>query len=337
MNILVTNKHSMELTNLNIDTIQAINGEFSIDDLVNQFSNFVFNKMIIDITAIKDYQNINTIQQLSTKFDMSRVILLLDDSITSDIYLSELVAFGIYNFTKDINQINYLIEHTNSYDEVKQYHKQDIVTSNNVENRENVNNSPVTNTVSEGLKILGVKNVTPHAGATTLVYMLKKQLEAYYKVVAVEVDNKDFLYLNDPTLKNTTSLDLPAFIATNRDVEVILVDLNDKASTNSCTDVIYLIEPGLIKLNKLIGKDKNAFERIKNNKLVLNKSVLTDADKYDFEYESKTKIFYNIPYLDDKKSYHPELDEFLANLGFSKIKQGEKKKKGSFFDLFKKS
>ena len=45
MNILVTNKHSMELTNLNIDTIQAINGEFSIDDLVNQFSNFVFNKI----------------------------------------------------------------------------------------------------------------------------------------------------------------------------------------------------------------------------------------------------------------------------------------------------
>ena len=36
--------------------------------------------MIIDITAIKNYQDIKTMQNLSVNFDMSKVILLLDDS-----------------------------------------------------------------------------------------------------------------------------------------------------------------------------------------------------------------------------------------------------------------
>ena len=34
--------------------------------------------MILDITAIKDYQSIATIQELSVCFDMNKVILLLD-------------------------------------------------------------------------------------------------------------------------------------------------------------------------------------------------------------------------------------------------------------------
>lgn len=331
MNIIVANKYSNELTNLNIDIIQNLTGEFTIEDLASRFANPVFNKMVIDVTAIKDYHNINIMQDLSMRFDMNRVILLLDESVNTEIYLSQLVSMGIYNFTADINQINHLIEYTNTYKDVAMYHKLDVtpaVATQNNSNEANTNNR---------LRILGIKNVTPHAGSTTLVYMLKKQLEAYYKVIAVEVDNKDFLYLNDSTLKNTTSLDLPAFIATNSDVEVILIDLNEKGSTSLCTDVVYLIEPGLIKLNKLIGKDKNAFERIKNNKLVLNKSLLSASDKYEFEYESKTKIFFNIPCLDDKKTFHPELNEFLAALGFERIKLGDTKNKKSFFSLFKKS
>ncbi len=336
MNIIVSNKYTSELNNLNIDTIQNLTGEFSVNDLATRFTNPVYNKLIIDITAIKDFHNINVIQDLSMRFDMSRVILLLDDSVNNEIYLSQLVSMGIYNFTLNINDINHLIEYTNSYKDVAQYHKLDVNPVNN-NSTNNTNNASPTNNNQTSLKILGIKNVTPHAGSTTLTYMLKKQLEAYYKVVAVEVDNKDFLYLNDNTLKNTTSLDLPAFIATNSNVEVILIDLNEKGSTNLCTDVIYLIEPGLIKLNKLIGKDKNAFERIKDNKLVLNKSLLSNSDKYEFEYESKTKIFFNIPYLDDKKPFHEELNELLAALGFERIKLQDPNKKKSFFDFLKKS
>ena len=80
MNVIVSNKYGAMLSNLNIDLIKSINGEFEVDDLISQFTNFFFNKMILDITAIKNYQDINVIQKLSFNFDMNKVILVLDDS-----------------------------------------------------------------------------------------------------------------------------------------------------------------------------------------------------------------------------------------------------------------
>ena len=65
MNVIVSNKYAAMLSNLNIDLIKSINGEFDADELVAQFDNFFFNKMILDITAIKDYQDITKIQELS--------------------------------------------------------------------------------------------------------------------------------------------------------------------------------------------------------------------------------------------------------------------------------
>ena len=59
--------------------------------------------MILDITALKDYKNIKTLQQLSLSLDVDKVVLLLDASPeTSDPeYLSDLISMGIYNFTKE--------------------------------------------------------------------------------------------------------------------------------------------------------------------------------------------------------------------------------------------
>ena len=103
MNVIISNKYQTLLGTLNIDVIKSINGEFSVQDLINQFSNFYYNKMIIDITAIKNYENVNTMRELSMNFDMSKVIVLLDDSsiVNSSMYLSQLVSVGIYNFTRN--------------------------------------------------------------------------------------------------------------------------------------------------------------------------------------------------------------------------------------------
>ena len=110
MNVIVSNKYQTLLSNLNIDVIKNINGVFSIDDLAVQFRNFFFNKMILDITALENYEDINTIQKLSVALDMNKVILLLDDSprVNSAMYLSQLVSMGIYNFTKNVDGIQYL-------------------------------------------------------------------------------------------------------------------------------------------------------------------------------------------------------------------------------------
>ena len=108
MNVIVSNKYQALLASLDIDVIKSINGEFTVDELIAQFSNFYYNKMIIDITAIKGYQDIKVIQNLSVNFDMSKVILLLDDSetVNSPVYLSSLVSMGIYNFATNVNVIN---------------------------------------------------------------------------------------------------------------------------------------------------------------------------------------------------------------------------------------
>ena len=330
MNVIVSNKYQALLANLDIDVIKSINGEFSVDELVAQFSNFYYNKMIIDITAIKGYQNINVIQNLSVNFDMSKVILLLDDSerVNSPVYLSQLVSMGIYNFTSNVNVVKFLIDNPNTYKDVASYH--------NISGfkKPTLNEHSVDNTVGKiGQKILGFRNVTEHAGATTLIYLLKIHLEKYYKVKAVEIDGNDFTYFNDRDLESVSTVEFGDFLARNATLDVILVDLNESNMTKFCDDIIYLIEPGRIQLNRLIRNDNNIFEELKSKKIVLNRSVLSAKDVEDFENESGSKVFYNLPYLDDKLDNQAIINDFLLNLGFSRIE--EEKGKSGLFSVFK--
>ena len=330
MNVIISNKYQALLANLDIDVIKSINGEFTVDELIAQFSNFYYNKMIIDITAIKDYQNINVIQNLSVNFDMSKVILLLDDSetVNSPMYLSQLVSMGIYNFTTNINVIKYLIDNPNTYKDVASYH------NINGFKKPTLNENAIDNTKGKiGQKILGFKNITEHAGATTLIYLLKLHLEKNYKVKAVEVDGNDFVFFNDDDLESISSVTFNDFLTQNINCDVILVDLNNSSVENYCNDIIYLIEPGRIQLNKLIRKDNEIFEKLRNKKIVLNRSVLSDKDVEDFEKESGSKVFYNLPYLDDKLDNQPIINNFLSTLGFSRV---EDNKGGSgLFSIFK--
>ena len=174
-------------------------------------------------------------------------------------------------------------------------------------------------------RVIGFKNVTEHAGATTLVYMLKIHLEKNYKVKALEVNNTDFEYFNDKTLESSDFMNASFKISNNTDKEVILVDLND-ADESLCTEIVYLIEPGIIKLNKLIRNDRKIFDKLRGKRIVLNKSVLDNEDVKDFEYESGSKIFFNIPCLDEKLDNNRKINEFLVALGFSRIDTESKNK-----------
>jgi len=314
MNVIVSNKYQTLLGTLNIEVIKSINGEFSVQDLVNQFSNFFYNKMIIDITAIKNYEDVNTMRELSMNFQMDKIILLLDDSpkVNAAMYLSQLVSVGIYNFTRNVDAIPFLIENPNSYKDVASYQ--------NFNNDANfgINDVQYQRTSRIEQRIIGFKNVTEHAGATTLVYMLKKHLAKNYKVKAIEINNMDFEFFNDKELESSDFMSASIKITNNSDKEVILVDLND-ADESICTEIIYLIEPGIIKLNKLIRNDHKIFDKLRNKRIVLNKSVLDSKDVKDFEYESGSKIFFNIPCLDEKLDNNSKINEFLIALGFSRI------------------
>lgn len=329
MNVIVSNKYQSLLASLNIDVIKSINGEFSVEELIDQFQSFYFNKMIIDITAIKGYEDIKVMQNLSLNFDMSKVILLLDDSekVNSPVYISQLISMGIYNFASDINTIRYLIDNPNQYKDVANYHNL------NGFKKPTLNDNSVDNTRGKiGQKIIGFKNVTEHAGATTLIYLLKQHLEKAYNVKAVEIDKNDFIYFNDNTLESVSSLGFNDFLSNNTSYDVILVDLNDGNVLEYCHDVIYLIEPGLIKLNKLIREDNTIFTKLTDKKIVLNRSVLDAKDVSDFEKESGSKVFFNMPYLDDKLDDQMIVNAFLTALGFSRI---EGNSGSGIFSIFK--
>lgn len=314
MNVIVSNKYQTLLGTLNIPVIKTIHGEFTIQDLISQFGNFYYNRMVIDITAIKNYENVNTMRELSMNFEMDKVVLLLDDSpkVNNANYLSQLVSAGIYNFTRNVDQVSFLIDNPNSYKDVAGYQ--------NFYN--DVNFVGVTDIISKDVgieqRVIGLKNVTEHAGATTLCYMLKKQLNRRYKVKAIEVNKNDFEYFNDRSLVSVEYLNAAATINKYKEEEVILVDLND-ADEGLCTEIIYLVEPGIIKLNKLIRQDRKIFDKLRNKKIVLNKSVLDSNDIKDFEYESGSKVFFNVPYLDEKLDDNKKINEFLVALGFSRI------------------
>lgn len=337
MNVIVSNKYQQLLANLDIDVIKSINGVFTSSELVSQFSNFFFNKMILDITAVKDYENISVIQELTMGLDMDKVIILLDDStiVNSPTYLSQLVSMGIYNFTKNLDSVKYLIDNPNTYKDVAAYHQLNSVPTQPEPSKTTFGFGKTSqeNNIDAGKvvqRIIGVKNITDHAGATTLTYILKKHLAKSYSVKAVEIDAHDFIYFNDKELESVDSMGLPGFITKNINAEVILVDLNNTPES-ICSDVIYLIEPGLIKLNKLIRKNNKIFDELKGKKIILNRSVLSEKDVQDFERESGAKVFYNLPPLDDKLDYIDTVNDFLIALGFSRFNDEQKSK---LFNIF---
>ena len=308
MNVIIANKYKEMLLSLDIPVIKSLEGVYDVDDIIENFTNFYFDRMILDITAIKDYTNLDNLQKLSINLDMGKVILLLDDSeeSSSSAYLSKLISMGIYNFTRNIDGINYLLQNPNSYRDVAHIHNM------------NLEGSYADDSLGGKTRVIGVKSLTDGAGATTLVYMMKKNLETNYSVCAMEVDKRDFTYFDDKEMIHTTSLDLPKEIMKRRDYNVILLDLNNYSDPDICNNVLCLVEPSILKLNKMFKRDRRIFDKHNNDKIILNQSYVSNAELPDFEYEARCKVYANIPSLNDREAYHAEIDNLLAKLGFTK-------------------
>ena len=70
-------------------------------------------------------------------------------------------------------------------------------------------------------------------------------------------------------------------------------------------------------------------------KVVLNKSLINSKDVLDFEYESKTKVFYNMPPLDERRNNAELVNPLLSRLGFVKQVKEDKPNDNKIFGLFK--
>ena len=324
MNVIIANEAKSMLSTLDIDVIKSVDGVHTADEIVEMFKNFFYARMILDITAIKDYEDITNIQKISIGLDADKIILLLPNNefSTSSGYLSKIISMGIYNFTTTVDGVKYFLDHPNTYKDVA--HIQQL----------NDLSSTINEKVVAGSRIIGIKNVTDHAGSTTLIYMLKKELEQTYgmSVVAIEVNRHDFLYFNSPNMISVDDEHLMTEVVKHNDVAIILIDLNDSSNEGACNDVLYLIEPSSIRLNKLMRRDRRIFEELKGKKIVLNMSLLSNSDIMDFEYEGKTKVFYNIPPLNDRIK-NPVLSDFLSKIGL--INKTKENSGGKIFGLFK--
>ena len=331
MDTVISNKYSSVLNELDIEVSKKLEGEYTVDEIISQFKNFFFNKMFLDITAIKDYKDLTNLQKLSMSIDMDKVILLLDkdDNISdSEPFLAKLVNMGIYNFTKDQNSLMYLYTNPNVYRDVAYLQKIDS-SEDNKNNTTNDSSHSVPNR-----RIIGIKNITDSAGATSLIYMLKKVLSNYYSVMALEVDKRDFTYFKDKDTLTVKDDEINNIISKYNSIDIFLLDLNKSNKEYLCTDVLYLIEPSILKLNKLAVINPKIINDIKGKKVVLNKSLLSESEIADFEVETRIKVYYNIPPLNDKKDNSDVLSPLLEKLGYIK-KSEETEKKKSIFDFLK--
>lgn len=329
MDTVISNKYSSVLNELDIEVSKKLEGEYTVDEIISQFKNFFFNKMFLDITAIKDYKDLTNLQKLSMSIDMDKVILLLDkdDSISdSEPFLAKLVNMGIYNFTKDQNNLMYLYTNPNIYRDVAYLQKIDTGENNNT-------TTDSSHSVSNK-RIIGIKNITDSAGATSLIYMLKKVLSSYYSVMALEVDKRDLTYFKDKDTLTVKDDEINNIISKYNSIDIFLLDLNKSNKDYLCTDVLYLVEPSILKLNKLAIINPKIINDIKGKKVVLNKSLLSESEIADFEVETRIKVYYNIPPLNDKKDNSDILSPLLEKLGYIK-KSEETEKKKSIFDFLK--
>ena len=332
MNVIVGNLNNSKFLNLDVDIIKTINGEFSADEIVQTFSNFFFNRMFLDITAIENYKDISNLKKISVGLDVSKIILLLsDDNVINDNYISNLINMGFYNFARNESELKYLYDNPNGYKDVAHLQKVNnnpIISSNNTDFVSSNNNT--SSFIEEessyndgGVKIIGFKNFTNHAGATSLIYMFKKVLSKNYNVVAIEVNKRDFLFFRDDNMISVETNRFSDIVSRHNNADVILVDLNDldiNTAKSVCNDIIYLMESSTLMINKVVTIDNECFRKISDYKVILNQSMLDSKDVSRLQFESGIKFFAVIPSLDDRNDNEEYLLPVLEKLGLYRVK-----------------
>lgn len=323
MNVLITNQQEAVLAGLEIEIIKTLRGEYDVEEIISQFSNFFFGRMILDVTAIKNYKDIVNYQKLSIGLPVDKIILFLstDPEITNPAFISKLISMGFYNFGKNYEEVVYLIDHPNTYKDVAHMHQLEPIVQASPSVIVGSVQAPTQAVASTPIpaaplsRIIGFKNVTQHAGSTTLVYLMKRELETIYGVntLAIEVNKREFVYFNDSSLVSVNKQDLMPQLLKARNYNVVLIDLND-CDANVCDEVIYLVEPSILRLNKLLKLDSEAFDKLKGKKIVLNKTLVAGGNIDTFEYETGVKVFDVIKPLDDRSS-KSMLGDFMAKLG----------------------
>ena len=186
---------------------------------------------------------------------------------------------------------------------------------------------------NNGKIILGVCNIQNNDYSTKFIYSLKKQLELHQKsVLALELDKRNFIYYRTNEMESIASNNAKSYLSNNLNYDVILIDSNNNIE-NYTDDAIYLLDPSIYEINKLLYSDRMIFQKLQGKKIIFVNSLLTDQDVEQFAKEANISVYYNLPPLNDRKDNN-ELDKLLAKLGIINETNNKSVKKG-LFDIFK--
>ena len=237
MNVIVANEKNNDLASLNVDIIKSVSGVYDALEIVEMFRSFFYNKLILDVTALKNQEDIRSYEVIAQGLDVDKVIFLMPEGskLCTASFLSRLISIGIYNFTSNINGVGYLIKKTNTLKDVEHIVSAvniqrstetgaAVTTINNNSSQRAVSAAPI---VTDSCIIIGFRNVTISSGASTLIYMLKKELALTYgqdNVGALEVNKNDFILFNEKNMHSCRNEDL----ASTLDSPIIITSFTNK-------------------------------------------------------------------------------------------------------------
>ena len=288
MNIVIENLNSSIIDSISIATVKRLNGTYDVGTLFNEISSLSYEKVIMDITSLNNYNDINVLKSLISFIKPDKLILVLNKENISIEYLNSIIEIGIYNIAYTAEHIVELYSNPNNYEDA-------IILINK--------SKKIT-------KIIGFKNVTKHAGSTTLIYILKKHLDKYRKVLALEIDKLDFNFFYNKEMVSIQDNAVDMTLEKYGNTDIILIDLNNsKNAVKYCDEIIYLVEPTMIRINESMMVDPTTFNSLKDKKVILNKSPLTGDEIKEFESESHIKPYYVLPMLNERHN-----SELINNL-----------------------
>ena len=281
MNIVIENLNSSIIDSISIATVKRLNGTYDVGTLFNEISSLSYEKVIMDITSLNNYNDINVLKSLISFIKPDKLILVLNKENISIEYLNSIIEIGIYNIAYTAEHIVELYSNPNNYEDA-------IILINK--------SKKIT-------KIIGFKNVTKHAGSTTLIYILKKHLDKYRKVLALEIDKLDFNFFYNKEMISIQDNEVDMTLEKYGNTDIILIDLNNsKNAVKYCDEIIYLVEPTMIRINESMMVDPTTFNSLKDKKVILNKSPLTNDEIKEFESESHIKAYYVLPMLNERRN-----------------------------------
>ena len=281
MNIVIENLNSGIIDSISIANLKKLNGTYDVTTLFNEISSLYNEKVILDITAINNYNDINSLKSLVSFIKTDKLILVMNKDNVDINYLKSIIEIGIYNIAYNASHIVELYSNPNNYEDA-------LILVNK--------DKKIT-------KKIGFKNVTKHAGATTLIYILKKHLEKNRSVLALEIDKLDFNFFYNKEMISISDNQLDITLEKYGNTDIVLIDLNNsKNAYKYCDEVLYLVEPTMIRINQAMMVDPTMFNNLRDKKVILNMCQLTNEEIKEFESESHIKSYHIIPSINERQN-----------------------------------